>query len=361
MIPVVTPGGAIGILGGGQLGRMLALAAARLGLKSHIFCPPGDNPGTHVCDAITLAEYDDSAACDRFASSIDVATYEFENIPLACVERIASRVAVRPGIGALRISQDRLHEKDFIRQLNIATAPYTAVDHAGELSRAAAEIGFPAILKTRRLGYDGRGQVALRGPDDLAGAWEKAGGGACILEGKVDFAREISVVAARGGDDAIACYDPPENTHRDGILDISRVPADITVEIAAAAKALTARLLAALDYRGVIAVEWFVLKDGQLAVNEFAPRVHNSGHWTLDACAVSQFEQHIRAICGWPLGDPARHSDAEMRNLIGEEVEQWATLAAQPATALHLYGKAEARKGRKMGHVTRLFPKDGLA
>lgn len=361
MIPAVAPGGAIGILGGGQLGRMLALAAARLGLKSHIFCPPGDNPGTHVCDAITLAEYDDWGACDRFAASVDVATYEFENIPLACAERIAAKVAVRPGIGALRISQDRLDEKNFLRGLNIATAPYAAVDHADGLSRAAAEIGLPAILKTRRMGYDGRGQVALRGPGDLAGAWEKAGGAPCILEGKVDFAREISVIAARGLDDATAYYDPPENTHREGILDISRVPADITGEIADAAKALTGRMLAALDYRGVIAVELFVLRDGTLAVNEFAPRVHNSGHWTLDACAVSQFEQHIRAICGWPLGDPARHSDAEMRNLIGEEAGQWAMLAARPATALHLYGKGEARKGRKMGHVTRLFPKTGLA
>ena len=360
MIPAVAPGGAIGILGGGQLGRMLALAAARLGLKSHIFCPPGDNPGTHVCDAITLAEYDDWAACDSFAASIDVATYEFENIPTACVERIAAKVAVRPGIGALRISQDRLHEKNFLRELNIATAPYTAVDHAGELARAVAEIAFPAILKTRRMGYDGRGQVLLRGPGDLAGAWGQAGGAPCVLEGFVDFGKEISVIAARGGDGAIACYDPPENTHREGILDVSRVPAGVTEEIAGAAKALTARMLEALDYCGVIAVELFVLKDGSLAVNEFAPRVHNSGHWTLDACVISQFEQHIRAICGWPLGDPARHSDAEMRNLIGEDAGQWSVLATIPDTAIHLYGKAEARKGRKMGHVTRLFPKGGI-
>lgn len=359
MIPVVAPGGAIGILGGGQLGRMLALAAARLGLKSHIFCPPGDNPGTHVCDAITLAEYDDWGACGRFAASVDIATYEFENVPAECVERIAAKVAVRPNIKALRIAQDRLNEKNFLRGLNIATAPYAAVDHAGELTQAVAEIGFPAILKTRRMGYDGRGQVALRGPGDLAAAWEKAGGAPCVLEGFVDFGKEISVIAARGGDGAIACYDPPENTHREGILDVSLVPARIPEKITGAAKAHAARILTALDYCGVIGVEFFVLKDGSLAVNEFAPRVHNSGHWTLDACAVSQFEQHIRAICGWPLGSPARHSDAEMRNLIGEDIQQWASLAKNPDTVLHLYGKAEARKGRKMGHATRLFPKSG--
>lgn len=354
---MLAPGGAIGILGGGQLGRMLALAAARLGFKSHIFCPPGDNPGSHVCDTITLAEYDDLAACDSFAASIDLATYEFENVPVACVERIAKKVAVRPGIEALRISQDRLLEKNFLAGLGIVTAPFAAVDDAGMLAQAVARIGLPAILKTRRLGYDGRGQVMLRAPQDVDSAWAQAGGDPSILEGFVDFEREISVIAARGLDGAIACYDPPENIHRNGVLSISRVPAPASDDMVHAAKALTARILTALDYTGVIGVEFFVLKNGSLVVNEFAPRVHNSGHWTLDACAVSQFEQHIRAISGWPLGDPVRHSDAEMRNLIGNDVNDWATLASQPGIAIHLYGKDKARAGRKMGHVTRLFAK----
>lgn len=353
---MLAPGGTIGILGGGQLGRMLALAAARLGLKSHIFCPPGDNPGSHVCDNITLAEYDDAAACDAFAAAAGIVTYEFENVPVACVERIAKKVAVRPGIKALRISQDRLIEKNFLAGLGIATAPFAPVDDAAMLMAAVARTGLPAILKTRRLGYDGRGQTVLRSTEDIGGAWEKAGGVSSILEGFVDFEREISVIAARGQDGPAACYDPPENIHADGILDISLVPARITPQLAEAAKALTGRILEALDYVGVIGVELFVLPGGRLVVNEFAPRVHNSGHWTLDACVISQFEQHIRAICGWPLGDPARHSNAEMRNLIGGDAGQWALFASQPDTALHLYGKDMARPGRKMGHVTRLFP-----
>jgi 5-(carboxyamino)imidazole ribonucleotide synthase len=357
---MIAPGGAIGILGGGQLGRMLALAAARLGLKSHIFCPPGDNPGSHVCDTITLAEYDDIAACGRFAASVDVVTYEFENVPVACVERIAAMVAVRPGIDALRISQDRLTEKIFLSGLGITTAPFASVGDAAALTQAVAQIGLPAILKTRRLGYDGRGQAALRTPADVADAWARVGAAASILEGFADFEREISVIAARGLDGAIACYDPPENIHRNGILDISRVPAPVSQDITDAARALTTRILIALDYVGVIGVEFFVLKNGALAVNEFAPRVHNSGHWTLDACAISQFEQHIRAICGWPMGDPARHSNAEMRNLIGDDVNDWAELARTQGACLHLYGKDAPRPGRKMGHMTRLFPWSSL-
>ncbi len=353
---VLPPGSNIGILGGGQLGRMLALAAARLGLKSHIFCPPGDNPGSHVCDTITLAEYEDVTACDKFAASVDVVTYEFENVPVACVERIATKVAVRPGIAPLRISQDRLTEKNFLRTLNIATAPYAQVDDAAALSQAVVQIGLPAILKTRRLGYDGRGQAVLRTPADVAGALTQMHNAPAILEGFVDFEREISVIAARGLDGVAACYDPPENMHRNGILDISRVPAAISQDIAETARALTTRILDELEYVGVIGVEFFVLRDGTLAVNEFAPRVHNSGHWTLDACAISQFEQHIRAICGWPLGDPARHSNAQMRNLIGDDVKDWATLARAPGACLHLYGKDAPRPGRKMGHVTQLFP-----
>lgn len=351
----LAPGSIIGILGGGQLGRMLALAAARLGLKSHIFCPEGDNPGSHVCDCITLAEYDDAAALARFAAGIHVATYEFENVPVACAEWIAKKIALRPGIDALRISQDRLSEKNFLAGLGIATAPFAPVDDADALNQAAARTGLPAILKTRRFGYDGRGQALLRTQADIAGAWQKIGALPAILEGFVPFEREISVIAARGLDGVIACYDPTENQHTDGILSVSRAPARISGTTADAAREMTRRILTALDYVGVIGVEFFVLKDGALMVNEFAPRVHNSGHWTLDACAISQFEQHIRAICGWPLGDPARHSDAEMRNLIGADAGQWPALAADPGLCLHLYGKDAPRPGRKMGHVTRLF------
>ena len=354
---VLQPGSTVGILGGGQLGRMLALAAARLGLKSYIFCPPGDNPGSHVCDRIMLAEYEDMAACDAFAASVDVATYEFENVPVSCVERIAARIAVRPGIAALSIAQDRLIEKNFLNGLGIATASFASVEDEAGLERAVAQIGLPAILKTRRLGYDGRGQRLLRMASDVVGANAVTGGAPAILEGFVAFEREISVIAARGLDGGIACYDPAENLHRDGILDISRVPAAIPADVVAAAKEITAQILVALDYVGVIGVELFVQQDGALAVNEFAPRVHNSGHWTLDACTISQFEQHIRAICGWPLGDTSRHSDAEMRNLIGDEAGQWHGLAAQPGLCLHLYGKDAPRPGRKMGHVTRLIPK----
>lgn len=357
---MLAPGSTIGILGGGQLGRMLALAAARLGLKSHIYCPPGDNPGSHVCDQITLAEYDDAAARTRFAAAIDVATYEFENVPVDCVAHIAERVAVRPGIEALRVSQDRLTEKNFLVGLGVATAPFAQVDDADALPQAVARIGLHAILKTRRFGYDGRGQAKLMLQKHLEDAWEQAGAAPAILEGFVDFEREISVIAARGMDGAISCYDPPENLHTDGILAISRSPAQISGATAGEAKAITSRILTELDYVGVIGVEFFVLKNGNLAVNEFAPRVHNSGHWTLDACAISQFEQHIRAICGWPLGDPARHSDAEMRNLIGADAGQWAALAAQPGLCLHLYGKDAPRPGRKMGHVTRLSGRTDL-
>ena len=357
---MLAPGSTIGILGGGQLGRMLALAAARLGLKTHIFCPPGDAPGSHVCDQITYAEYDDMAACDAFAASVDIVTYEFENVPVSCVERIAAKTIVRPAIEALRVSQDRLLEKSFLKGLGIATAPYAPVDDAAMLPAAAQQTGLPAIVKTRRFGYDGRGQVTLQTVADIPGAWQQAGSAPSILEGFVDFEREISVIAARGLDGAIACYDPPENTHRNGILDTSRVPARISSAVAETARAVTTQILVALEYVGVIGVELFVMRDGKLAVNEFAPRVHNSGHWTLDACTISQFEQHIRAICGWPLGDPARHSDAEMRNLIGDAVNQWPVLATEPGTAIHLYGKDQARPGRKMGHVTRCYPLGAL-
>lgn len=353
---VIAPGGTIGILGGGQLGRMLALAAARLGLKTHIYCPNTDTPAAQVSHAVTIAAYDDGAALDRFGSAVDVVTYEFENIPVDTTQRLETHVPVLPGPGVLRVAQDRQAEKQFFQDLGIATARFAPIGNAGELAAAVDRIGFPAILKTRRMGYDGKGQVVLRGAGDVAHAWDAVGGVPSILEGFVDFEREISVIAARAADGTVACYDAGENQHGNHILDVTRVPAGIAPVIVAEAAEIATRIADALDYVGVLAVEMFVCPGTPLIVNEIAPRVHNTGHWTLEACAISQFEQHIRAICGWPLGDPARHSDARMCNLIGTDVDRWADIAAEPGAALHLYGKDGARPGRKMGHITKLFP-----
>jgi 5-(carboxyamino)imidazole ribonucleotide synthase len=350
------PGSTIGILGGGQLGRMLALAAARLGLGACILCPEADSPAGAVAAASVVAAYDDEAVLDRFAAQVDAVTYEFENIPVATVEYLAARKPMRPGATALRLTQDRLAEKTFLNDIGLETAPFAAVDTPAGLAVARTRLGAPAILKSRRFGYDGKGQARVSAETDPAAAWAAIGARPAILEGLVRFAREISVVAARGLDGRTACYDPIENLHRDHILHTSQVPAAIDAATVAAAHAIAGRILAALDYVGVLAVELFVAEDGRLLVNEIAPRVHNSGHLTLDACAVSQFEQHVRAVCGWPLGATARHSDATMVNLIGAEVEAWRAIAAEPGAALHLYGKAEARPGRKMGHVTRLYP-----
>lgn len=364
---IVPPGGTVGILGGGQLGRMLALAAARIGLKTHIYCPEENAPAAAVAAASTIASYTDEKALAAFAAAVDVVTYEFENVPVEAAAMLsAAGAAVRPGAKALEKAQDRLYEKDFINEIGARTAAYRAVDDLASLEAGLAAVGRPAILKTRRLGYDGKGQTRLTASDaDLSGAYEKAiafawaevGAAPSILEGFVPFEREISVIGARGADGAIALYDPAENVHRDGILKTSTVPAGAAPAAVEAARKGAADILNRLDYVGVIGVEFFVLKDGGVIVNEFAPRVHNSGHWTLDACAVSQFEQHIRAVAGWPLGDPARHSDAVMENLIGEEVGAWRALAQEPQACVHLYGKEEARPGRKMAHATRISAK----
>jgi len=360
----IPPGGIIGVMGGGQLGRMLAMAAARLGLKVHIYCPEETCPAHDVCFAKTIASYSDEKALGAFAKAVDVITYEFENVPADCVSFLSSVGAVvRPGVLALEKAQDRLVEKEFLNAIGVATAPFHPVDDLAALEAGLQKVGRPAILKTRRLGYDGKGQTTLRDVDtDLPDAFEKAikfawkevGAAPSILEGFVPFEREISIIAARGADGDIQIYDPAENVHQNGILKSSTVPAKVSEETATHAMAIASSILEALDYVGVIGVEFFVLKSGNLIVNEFAPRVHNSGHWTFDACAVSQFEQHIRAVAGWPLGDPSRHSDAVMENLIGEEANAWRELAGQANTCVHLYGKHEARPGRKMGHVTRL-------
>ena len=356
---IIPPGGRIGILGGGQLGRMAALAAGALGYRCHIFTPEPDSPAAQVSAAATVAAYDDADALAAFAASVDVVTFEFENIPYESVALLAARVPVRPGWNALRVSQDRLVEKDFLRGIGVPTADYAGVAGPQELAAALDRLGRPAILKTVRMGYDGKGQVAIDSAMPAAEAWRRMDAERGILEGFVDFACEVSVIVARGIDGAMAAYVPVENRHRLHILDETIAPARLAPQVAAAADAIARRVTAALEIVGLLAVEMFVTRDGRVLVNEIAPRPHNSGHWTMDACITGQFEQFVRAVCGLPLGSPERHSDAVMRNLIGDEVHGWADIVRDPEAKLHLYGKAEARPGRKMGHVNRLRPRSG--
>ncbi|MGH6854903.1 MAG: 5-(carboxyamino)imidazole ribonucleotide synthase [Aestuariivirga sp.] len=352
----LAPGATVGILGGGQLGRMLALAAARLGFKCHIYAPETDSPAFYVSATHTIGAYTDFTALGRFAGAVDVVTYEFENVPAETADYIETRRPLRPNALALRTSQDRVAEKTFIAGLGIPVAPFAPVASEADLETAIAKIGRPAILKTRRFGYDGKGQTRIAAGTSPAAAWAEIGKAPAILEAHVNFDMEISIVAARGCDGAIAIYDVCENRHLNHILHTTTVPAVIAPEEVEEALAIGGRIIAALDYVGVMGIEMFAGAGG-LVVNEIAPRVHNSGHWTMDACNVSQFEQHIRAICGWPLGNPFRHSDVVMTNLLGEDADQWAKLAAEPHAVLHLYGKAKARHGRKMGHVNRLTPR----
>ncbi len=355
------PGSTIGILGSGQLGRMLAMAAARLGLKTHIYCEDS-GPAFDVATHTTRAAFDDTAALTQFAGTVQAVTYEFENVPIATAQHLAQLVPLRPSAKALQVAQDRLVEKQFISALAIPVAPFRAIDSAAELSAAVAHFGAPAILKTRRLGYDGKGQASVRPGADSEAAWKSVGGMPSVLEKRIPFACEISTLVVRSQTGELATYDCPVNTHENGILRRSIVPADLAEADIARARQIAQTIATALDYVGVLAVEMFHLgADAPVAervmVNEIAPRVHNSGHWTIEACGVSQFENHMRAVAGWPLGATARHSNAEMVNLIGEEALDWQALAAEPGACLHLYGKREARAGRKMGHVTRLFAK----
>jgi 5-(carboxyamino)imidazole ribonucleotide synthase len=351
----VPPGGTIGILGGGQLGRMLALAAARLGIKVHVFCDNPQSPAFQVCEAHTLGKFGDLAAVAKFAESCDAITLEFENVPAATVAHIAQLRPMHPGASALRITQDRFEEKSFVQALGLKTARFFAVNTAADAQTAFAKLDGRGILKTRRMGYDGKGQAKIGSTGDAIGALGSFDDAPCILEAFVDFAFEASVVAARGIDGDFAAYDPPENVHENHILRRSSVPGRLSARQGEEAKAIAKVIADALGYVGVLAVELFVLKDGSLMVNEIAPRVHNSGHWTIEACAVSQFEQHVRAIAGWPLGDPDRHADAVMENIIGAEAAEWRAFARRPGS-LHLYGKPEIRAGRKMGHFTTLSP-----
>ncbi|MBQ4824874.1 5-(carboxyamino)imidazole ribonucleotide synthase [Leisingera sp. HS039] len=353
MTEALQPGATIGILGGGQLGRMLSVAASRLGFRTHIFEPGLNPPAGHVADQVTTAGYEDAAALAAFAACVDVITYEFENIPTSALDILESHKPIRPGREALRISQDRLTEKNFLQDLGLQTAPFADISDQADLDAALAETGAPAILKTRRFGYDGKGQARIKAQEDAAEALAAMAGAPSVLEGFVTFTHEVSVIAARGISGEIACFDPGENVHRDGILHSTTVPARLSKSQRMDAVLMAGKILNALDYIGVLGVELFVTPKG-LIVNEIAPRVHNSGHWTQNGCTVDQFEQHIRAVAGWPLGDGQRHSDVVMENLIGDDVDRIPELAKKPDCALHLYGKLEAKPGRKMGHVNRV-------
>ena len=356
------PGDTIGILGGGQLGRMLAMAAARLGLRCQVFAPDPDSPAFEVVMNATCAEYADVEALELFASDVDVITYEFENIPSAATMILGARRPVLPEQKILETTQDRLAEKDFVTRLGIGTADYADVTSAASLREAITRVGLPAVIKTRRFGYDGKGQAMIRESDDPDQIWSDLGTKSAILEAFVPFEREISVIAARSADGHVECYDVTENEHRDHILKVSRAPAAIPDSLAAEARAIAEKIATALDYIGVLAVEMFVLTgpDGpKVLVNEIAPRVHNSGHWTLDGASISQFEQHIRAIAGWTLGKPVRHGLVTMTNLIGDEIVTYEKWMSVPGATVHLYGKGAPRPGRKMGHVTQVGPAKG--
>jgi len=345
-------GSRIGVLGGGQLGRMLSVAASRLGCSCHIYDPADAPPAGQVAESATCGAWNDLKKLEAFARSVDVVTYEFENVPTEALDLIEGICPVQPGRKALAVSQDRLKEKDFLAGLGLRTAPYSPVDTLADLQAALPVIGTPAILKTRRMGYDGKGQVRVDMPQQAEQAIRWLDRRPAILEGFVEFEREISVIGSRGMDGQVVCFDPGENVHRDGILRTTTVPAEVTTSIAMDAVLLTGKILNALEYVGVMGVELFVAADG-LVVNEIAPRVHNSGHWTQNGCVIDQFEQHIRAICGWPLGPGTRHSDAVMTNLIGHDIDD---LSGFEQDAIHLYGKADTRDGRKMGHVNRIRP-----
>ena len=354
--PRLAPGAVIGILGGGQLGRMTALAAARLGYYVHVYCPDPLAPANHVSNFSTTASYDDSAQLAEFARSADVVTFEFENIPITAVSTVSEITPVLPNSQALAIAQDRVEEKNFLSSLGIATTAYWSVKNVDELEGALKSLKGAGVLKSTRFGYDGKNQTRVELGDQASIAWRAMGSETGILEEWVTFEQEISVIVARSGDGMTKIYDPVQNYHRRYILETTIAPAPIDHSVAETARGIACKIAQALDLVGVLSVEMFLTSDSDLLVNEIAPRPHNSGHWTIDACATSQFEQLVRAICGIPLGSTARHSDAEMHNLIGDAAENWLQYLAEPGARLHLYGKAQVRPGRKMGHVTRLKP-----
>jgi 5-(carboxyamino)imidazole ribonucleotide synthase len=354
---MLAPGATIGILGGGQLGRMTALAAARLGYRCHVFVDEPDSPAAQVCGAATVAEFADREALERFAGAVDIITFEFENIPAAAVRRVATLKPVLPRPEILEIAQDRLCEKEFLRSIDVETAAYRGVSDPAALLYAMRDFGYPAVLKTVRLGYDGKGQVTLTSEFKAEDAWRRMGGETGILESFVDFVCEISVIVARGANGTWATYPPVENQHVNHVLDTTIAPARLPAETATRAETIARHVAEKLDLVGVLAVEMFVTESGAVLVNEIAPRPHNSGHWTIDACFTSQFEQLVRAICGLPLGSVEHHSGAVMKNLLGGGVAEWRDALNDPLAKLHLYGKTEMQPGRKMGHVTRLIPR----
>ena len=357
---MLNPGATIGILGGGQLARMLALAAAPLGLKCHVYSPDKDSCAFDVVHACTVADYEDEQALARFAEHVDVVTYEFENVPAKTAAFLTQHTTVLPDPHVLETTQDRLAEKNFMHNLGIATAPFAAVHSATQLAEGITKCGVPAVLKTTRFGYDGKGQVKIDHAEEANEAWRTLRHAPCILEGFVKFRREVSVIAARDADGKVECFEVTENEHRDHILHISKVPAKVSVELAAEARRVATRIVNAFNYVGVMGVEMFVVShksEEHVLVNEVAPRVHNSGHWTIDGATVSQFEQHIRAVAGWPLAKPQPlGTRVEMINLIGDEVLDPARWLTAPNTALHIYGKGAPSPRRKMGHVTRVWP-----
>ncbi|MBX3481058.1 MAG: 5-(carboxyamino)imidazole ribonucleotide synthase [Caulobacter sp.] len=354
-LPPLAPGSTVGILGGGQLGRMLALAAARLGLDVVILTPDEDSPASRVVKQTVVGDYDDPAALAEFARASDAITYEFENVPAAAVEALIGLGArVAPGPKALAAAQDRVAEKQFLASVGVPTVDFAPIDAAQDIPEACRMLGHPALLKTRREGYDGKGQIWIEKQADEAGALAAIGDKPAILEARARFTRELSVIAARGADGEIAIYPLGENHHEGGVLRRTTAPAQADKATLEQAERIAAQIMSGLDYVGVIGVELFQLEDGQLLVNEIAPRVHNTGHWTQDGCAVDQFEQHIRAIVGWPLGSTQPLARVEMVNLLGDEAAGWARLAADPDARVHLYGKREMVPGRKMGHVNRM-------
>jgi len=353
----LSPGDTIGILGGGQLGRMLAQSAASMGLKSHVYCPDPNSPAFDVSPFYTVAPYEDIDALNRFAASVAVVTYEFENVPGPTAAHLDAIVPVRPGVHALKVSQDRLFEKRFLTDAGVAIAGFAEINSQKDLESALETFGGRGVLKTRRFGYDGKGQLMIREPEDAEDAFDRLGAVPAVLEDLIDFDCEVSVIVARDLEGTCASYDIARNHHENHILKTSTVPAGVSGATVEAARAMAEKIVEGLGYAGVMGVEMFLVRDEageRLLVNEIAPRVHNSGHWTQDACLTSQFDQHIRAIAGWPLGSAARHSDAVMENLIGSDADNWLDVLKDPAARLHLYGKAEIREGRKMGHVNRI-------
>lgn len=353
---VLEPGSVIGILGGGQLGRMISMAAARLGYRCHIYSDVADPPASQVSDNVTVAPYDDFKSLRAFANAVDVVTLEFENIPEEPVAYLDKYTLVRPSPRVLSVAQDRLIEKNFIRSIGIKTTPFVGIKTYSDLNNGLSKIGLPAVLKTTRFGYDGKGQIRLQSDTQINGLLEKLGTQNSILESWVPFLLEISVIVARGLDGKIMSYGPVENRHANHILNMTIVPAEISQEVASEAENIACRVAEELDVVGLLAVEMFVTEAGEVLVNEIAPRPHNSGHWTIDACIVCQFQQLVRAICGLPLGSVDRLFNAEMKNLIGHEIESWPDYIVNADTRLHLYGKSDIRAGRKMGHVTKLLP-----